>query len=158
MTRVLQRQPNAFCLHCPCHAVHLCAVAAAKTLTDDVEQLLRDVVYHFEYSPKRRAALLDFQAAEGCDYHQLIKPASTRWLSLEACANRVLEQWDALLAFFTHCPSAKTDKAIWIKERLEKPSTKIYLNFLSAVLPIFNNFNKQFQREGIEIHNLLDRQ
>ena len=48
MTRVLQRQTNAFCLHCPCHAVHLCAVAAAKTLPDDLEQLLRDVVYHFE--------------------------------------------------------------------------------------------------------------
>ena len=62
LTCVMAKQPNAFSIHCPCHVVHLCASAAASKLPGDLEQFLRHVVYHIEHRPKRRAALLDFQA------------------------------------------------------------------------------------------------
>ena len=73
--------------------------------------------------------------------------SGSRWLSLEACVNRLVEQYDALLSYFR---STDDKQAVVkrVKNVLEKPLTKAYLLFLSVSLPIINNFNKSMQQQS----------
>lgn len=87
--------------------------------------------------------------------HKLLHPSQTRWLSLVAVVDRLLEQWDALKLFFTDC---------WLNERLlstelifnslNDPFIHLYYLFLSWILPKFTNFNKLFQSEKVVITSL----
>ena len=158
MSRLLAEQPYLFSLHCSCHVAHLCASAAVKKIPGDIEEWVRYVAYHFENSPKRCEALREIQAQLHLPLHVILKPSTTRWLSLEACVNRVLEQWDALLQLFTTGPSKSLPRTKSILKQMKKPETKGYLLFLSAILPMMNRYNKAFQRDRVEIHRLHDEQ
>ena len=158
MSRLLAEQPYLFSLHCSCHFTHLCASAAVKKIPGDIEEWLRYVAYHFENSPKRCEALREIQAQLDLPQHVILKPSTTGWLSLEACVNRVLEQWDTLLQFFTTGPSKSLARTKSILKQMKKPETKYYLLFLSAILPMMNGYNKAFQRDRVEIHRLHDEQ
>ena len=65
----------------------------------------------------------------------LLKACQTRWLSLEACVNHLIEQYEALLSYFQ---STDDKQAVVrrVKIVLEKPLTKAYLLFLCSALPI----------------------
>ena len=94
-----------------------------------------------------------FQSFVDVKPHKLLKSCQTRWLSLEACVVRLIEQYDALLSYFR---STEDRKAVVqrVKIILEKPTTKAYLYFLSVALPIVNNFNKFMQQQSPVIHKL----
>ena len=86
--------------------------------------------------------------------HKLLKAGQTRWLSLEMCVNRLLEQYDALLSFFR----SSEERLISIQRitsSLEKPLTKLYLMFVSNALQVINAFNKLMQGEAPTVHFLL---
>ena len=96
--------------------------------------------------------------------HKLLKACKTRWLSLEACVNRLLEQDQALISYFL---STEDKQAIVrrvnnvldiqrVNNVLDKPLTKAYLLFLSTTLPIINTFNKFMQQESPLLHVLHD--
>lgn len=77
--------------------------------------------------------------------------------------NRVLDQWSSLPAFFQDQSSlngidklSKT-KALTILEAMRDPSAKLYYFFLSYILKIVNDLNKEFQSEGPKIHVLYER-
>ena len=95
----------------------------------------------------------EFQAFVECKPHKLLKASQTRWLSLEACINRLLEQYDALLSYFRSTDECSATVRR-ITEGLEKPLTKAYLMFLSDGLPIINVFNKLMQQQSPTIHFL----
>ena len=85
--------------------------------------------------------------------NKLLKACQTRWLSLEACVNRSVEQYDALLSYF--CSTDDKQAVVKrVKNVLEKPLTKAYLLFLSVSLPIINNFNKSMQQQLPVVHML----
>lgn len=77
--------------------------------------------------------------------------------------NRILEQWPALLSFFqTQLASPTIDqlsksKAKSIMESMVRPSAKLYYYFLSYILKVVNDMNKEFQSEGPKIHVLYMR-
>lgn len=77
--------------------------------------------------------------------HKLLKAGQTRWLSLELCVNRLLEQYESLLSYFR-----STDETSAMVQRiltaLEKPVTKAYLMFLSDSL-VINIFYKNYAEE-----------
>ena len=81
-----------------------------------------------------------------CKPHKLLKACQTRWLSLEACVNRLIKQYEALLSYFR---STEDKQAVErrVKIVLEKPLTKAYLLFLCSALPIVNNFNRYMQQQ-----------
>ena len=122
-------------------------------LPDDLEELTTDVYYYFQKSPKRIREFEQFQAFVESKPHKLLKACQTRWLSLEACVNRLIEQYEAILSYFR---STEDRQAVVRRVRavLEKPLTKAYLLFLSSPLPIINNFNKLMQRESPLVHIL----
>ena len=84
---------------------------------------------------------------------RLLHPSQTRCLSLHQCVARMVEQWPALLSFFS-----STDERLVIVQRtlecLDNPNLKLYFLFLSEVLPLSNRFNQLFQSVRPLLHVL----
>ena len=78
MTRVQQRNRSTYFNGCPCHIVHNTSAAAASafscTTGFEVEDMMVDLYYWFDYSTKRKNKLAS----------QIVKHVSTRWLSLKS--------------------------------------------------------------------------
>ena len=149
------RIPNLFVMKCLCHTSHLCASYACQKLPKAIEDLIRDIYSHFSHSAKRLAEYKEFQHFTNTEPHRLLRPAQTRWLSLEQCVLRVIEQWAALEAYFEN--SAENDRLVSsqnILSALKNPIFKLYLCFLKYILPKFTHFNKLFQSEKPNIHFL----
>lgn len=123
---------------------------------------------------------MEYQAFLDLEPHKFLRAGQTRWLSLEvkklynylfklkfiltfffqASVNRIIEQWSALILYFTNCSydakkdteCARTDAMLY---SLKQPTTKIYFLFLSYVLKILNSF--EFQSEEPKIQLLLSK-
>ncbi|XP_022163539.1 uncharacterized protein LOC111029028 [Myzus persicae] len=78
-------------------------------------------------SSKRQSTLKQFQLFIDLKPKKILHPSQTRWLSLEAVVNKILEQWETLRLYIT-----------WI-------------------LPKFNEFNKYFQTQKVVINDLHDK-
>lgn len=147
--------PHLFCMKCLCHSAHLCASHACERLPRSVEDLVREIYSHFSHSAKRLAEYKRFQSFTNTEPHKLLKPAQTRWLSLEQCILRVLEQWQALEEYFKDASeNSRLVSSCTIYAGLKNPIVKLYFQFLKFVLPKFTNFNKLFQSEMPNIHFL----
>ena len=87
--------------------------------------------------------------------HKILKPAQTRWLSLEQCVVRLIEQWAALEMYFKEAAEkSRLVAACIIHTALTNPIVKLYYSFLKFVLPKFTHFNKLFQSETPNVHFL----
>lgn len=104
--------------------------------------MLRSVGAHFSRSSLRQNKWKEFQDYFKVDIHKILSPATTRWLSLKACVDRVLEQYDVLATYFRvevlEDPSKVTDD---ILSALNNKFTRIYLEFMSCVLELLTDFN-----------------
>ena len=101
LSQLLLKQPHLFSLGCLCHLSALCAAAALKKLPVSLDELLIDIYYHSKHSSKRWHEFNEIQL-EFSDVKPLrvLKHSSTRWLSLERCLKRLIEQWPALDCYF----------------------------------------------------------
>ena len=97
---VKEKQSDSFIMGCYCHLLHIAAQNAASKLPYSVDELLIDIYYYLNKSTKRQQALKSFQALCGIEMRKMIKHSVTRWLSLEKCISRLLEQWLPLQEFF----------------------------------------------------------
>ena len=153
LTRLKAKQPSLVYFHCNCHVAALIANHACGVLPNYLEDLTVQIWYYFQKSPKRQRTFEEFQAFVHCKPHKLLKAAQTRWLSLEVCVDRLLEQYEALLSYFrsTDDRSATVQR---ITSSLENPLSKLYLMFLSDALPVINVFNKTMQMQAPTMHFL----
>ena len=93
LSRLLSVLPQLYSLHCTCHVANLCAEAACEAfLPSGLQDWLMKVAKFFDNSTKRTVGLKKMQERSGTKQHKLVKPASTRWLSLQQCISRTLEQ------------------------------------------------------------------
>lgn len=80
--------------------------------------------------------------------HKILSPSITRWLSVKQCVDRVLEQYEPLVAYFTELvfedPSHTTEVML---ETFNNGFTKIYFEFMSYSLGLMTEFNLLFQSE-----------
>ena len=97
LSRLRSKHGNIVSLHCNCH---IAAKYACKVLPDNLEELTTDVYNYFQKSPIRIREFEQFQIFVESKPHKLLKACQTRWLSLEACVNRLLEQYQALISYF----------------------------------------------------------
>lgn len=92
------------------------------------------------------------------DIHKVLHPSQTRWLSLAAVVDRILEQWNALRLFFDHEYLNETLMAVEeIHRQLNNPFMKAYYLFLQWALPKFTNLNKYFQSESVIVTSMHSR-
>lgn len=149
--------PHVFTVKCSCHLIHLISSYAALKLPKGLEDLCRDVFNHFHRSSKRQDTYAEFQQFFHVEPHQLLSPGQTRWLSLEACVNRILEQYVALQHYFiiaaNEDPTHANDRIV---KSLHNKFNLAYLEFLSYQLQRFNDFNRLFQGEKPLLHSLKD--
>lgn len=103
-TMVQEKNPDVFFNGCQCHVVHNTSAAAASAFTEatgfDVSDILVDLYYWFDHSSKRKNLLVEYSGFCDQEYRQVIKYASTRWLSLEKCVTRALQQNESLKSYF----------------------------------------------------------
>uniref|UniRef100_H3AVF6 HAT C-terminal dimerisation domain-containing protein n=1 Tax=Latimeria chalumnae TaxID=7897 RepID=H3AVF6_LATCH len=154
MSRIKEKQPHLHTLHCVCHVSHICASDACKNLSNYLDDFFVELSWHFHRSAKQIKVLKGYQEFTDTVIHKILKPCSTRWLQLEACTNRALEHWDALLAYFRSHEDKKDKKVQKLREWFENPLTRLHLMFLSAILPLFTKFNVMFQAKQPNIHRL----
>lgn len=157
-SRLKEHFPGIIIIKCVCHSAHLCASQACKELPRRCEDLAREIYSFFKNSSKRQCQFVEFQTFLSLKPLKMLHPSQTRWLSLIAVVERILDQWEALRLFFT-----KT----WLEEKLiatevvfnnlSNPFMKMYFNFLVWILPKFTEFNKFFQSESVVIPLLNDK-
>lgn len=135
--------PGIFVMKCICHSLALCASYACEKLQNSIEELVRNVYNYMKQSFKRLSEFNEFQVFINSKPHKLLQPSQTRWLSLNSCVKRVLEQYDALKLYFLG-EKLIDNKASDIYNTLNDPLTKLYLNFLEFALPILVDLNVIF--------------
>lgn len=147
--------PNIVTTKCSCHMIHLVASKACSKLSQTAEDLLRNLGSHFHRSHKRVKEFKEFQQFFQVDIHRILSSATTRWLSLKICVDRVLEQYEPLQSYLRvqlfEDPSRTTEKML---QTMDSRFTFITLEFLSYVLGLFNNFNVMFQAEKALLYKL----
>ena len=153
LTRLQTEQPAVVSFHCNCHIAALIANHACKELPDYLDDLTVQIWYFFQKSPKRQRVFQEFQQFVDVKPHKLLKAGQTRWLSLEICVNRLLEQYDTLLSYF-RSSSENLATVRRITQSLENPLSRLFLMFLSDALPVINIFNKMMQQQSPALHSL----
>ena len=160
VSRLKAKQPNLYVLHCICHVSHLMIHDVVGCIPSYIINLTENLFWWFHHSAKRVTELKSFQDWLEVEAHKILKKVDTRWLSLEACINRIIEQYDPLKSYFDSIESSKLDekarkKMKTMRDHLKSPITKAYLLFLSNILSIINKFNLLFQSSSPNAHRLL---
>ena len=146
LSRVKTKQPGVFSQGCVCHLANLCLLQGIKCLPLDVDDFFVDLFYYFDKSFKRKEELHEFQDFTGTQQLKILKHCKTRWLSLERPVKRVLQQWQALLAYFDkESEEDKSARVQRLNKHLKSPLTKLFMHFLQYSLEFLCRFNTVFQ-------------
>ncbi|KAK1887302.1 Zinc finger BED domain containing protein 5 [Dissostichus eleginoides] len=121
----------------------------------DPEDLTVDVGYWFKGSTNRKGYLTEFCELHGSEYLEILMHISIRWLSLERCLTRILQQYEPLASYFKSS-NEKQPRFRRLLEAFSNPMTEVYLLFYQATLPVFSTFNLLLQREKSSIFLLHD--
>ncbi|KAK3912905.1 Zinc finger BED domain-containing protein 5 [Frankliniella fusca] len=150
--------PWLILINCICHSLAIAASHACKKLPSNIEALVRRVGNYVSSSPKRSAILEEFQEFYHNEKLKLLNPSRTRWLVLQPCVVRLLDNMQALVEFFSLCAfeDQKDREAPTIVEELRNPFNKAYLLFLKYTLEHFNKVNALFQSEQVLVHKLQE--
>ena len=144
VTLLKQDVPHVLAVKCSCHLIHLCASYACLKMSTSLEDLCRNVYSHFSRSSLRQKEFQEFQEFVEAEPHKLLGVTQTRWLSLESCVRRILEQWEALRLYFTSIVAEKRDPSYTTESILRGLNNKYFqaqLEFLSFQLHRLNDFN-----------------
>ena len=157
LSRIRSTQPKVFSLGCLCHLAALYAAAALKMLPVSVDELLIDIFYHFKHSAKGWSAYADNQAEfEDIKPLRVLKHSTTRWLSLERCVKRLIEQWPALYTYFDRQVDIEptNNRVQRVATQLRDPQVKIICHLVSYAMKPFNKFSTAFQAHASRIGTL----
>lgn len=150
--------PKLVLIKCVCHSFALCSSYACKHVPAYVEQLCRDIHNFLNNSPLRAAKFNELQDIMNLKPLKMLHPSATRWLSLEAVVNRMLERYEVLKVYFSFQDASvdgkQAEKMREIHEKLCNPLTMLYLNLLGYVIPKINKLNRMFQSENPKVYQL----
>ncbi|KAL0104002.1 hypothetical protein PUN28_016986 [Cardiocondyla obscurior] len=133
--------PLLITLNCICHSSALVASKACKQLPSTCENLIRNIHSYISGSSKRCAILREFEEFFNVESNKLLKLCNTRWLILQKCVARILENWEILKNYFiVAVVEDKLQTAEIILDNLNNNKIKAYFLFLKYVLNFFNNF------------------
>lgn len=136
-----------------CHSTALASSYACKNLPRNLEQTVKETYNYFTKSSKRRRKFKEFQQFLDSPAHNILNHYEIRWLSFQSCVARILEQWDALIAFFQQeYEDDKNLSAECILLNLKNPNVKLYFLFFDYILALVNKFNILFQSSKSVVH------
>lgn len=94
------RLPAILNVKCSCHLIHNASCKASKKLGNFGKNVLRMINTYFNRSVKRTKEFRRLQELFCVKLHKMLSPGQTRWLTLLPAILRLLEQYEALLAYF----------------------------------------------------------
>jgi hypothetical protein len=100
MTRIRNEVPDLYFIKCLSHTAHLIADSACKAIPERQVIFINKIAKYFNKSYKRCAEFKLMQDTFDLPIHQVLSISETRWLSLEQCILRVIEQCSALKMYF----------------------------------------------------------
>ena len=139
-----KKNEHIILMGCPCHIAHNTARKSTKKFCNslnnsfDVEELLVDIYFHFDYSSKRKNLFVEFCSFCDQDYSKIIKFHSVRWLGLSTCIERTLKLFPSLKSYFLSQKSEIRDgeKQLSRQNRLivafKDEMLEVYLTFAPA--------------------------
>ena len=143
--RFRENDPNIIIVKCPSHSIHLIIENTVKELPGDIVKTCSTIHSFFSRSPQRQLTLIEFQVHLDTDIQKISRPSSTRWLSLEACILRLINQWDPVRLYFIDAFHLENiDAAGPILDFFNSSTQKCYILFLGYILPKINVVNKFF--------------
>ncbi|XP_061738203.1 uncharacterized protein LOC133539903 [Nerophis ophidion] len=155
VSRIKDVQSSLIDLGCICHLVQLATGCGIEALRQPIEDILSGIYAHFDISAESCEIFKEFVEFTDSETLKLLRYCATSWLSLLTCINRVLNQWDALQAYFaSHQDVEKPGKVKTLAEHLTSKKTKFFFLFLSQALKPLAEFNVMFQAEGVMVHRL----
>ena len=118
----------------------------------------------FKYSVARREDYKDIQIGFELPELAFQQHTEVQWLSLGPAIKRILEQWDAIVHFVTElakdfsrsAKSAAYKRVYMMLGTKERGTTKVTLEFLRDVMPVFEKFLLLFQKASPVIHVVYD--
>ena len=135
---------------CVTHTEVLVAKDGQKVIPSYVEQTIKKVLDYFSYSSAKKSKFEDLLHMHE-KYVNLIRYHRVRWLSLQACVERILELLPELLQFFEEgqhnmaYPKAERKRCEELYEALSNHEFLLYIHFLDGQLSMLSNINKQLQ-------------
>jgi hypothetical protein len=145
---------------CNLHIVHNAFLKGLKELGDDVSELIINIFYFFDGLPSRWSDYRNIQIKHNVPTKCFLKHVPSRWLTLEAAAARLIEQWPAVNEYFLKfIPQNKssmmsTSKYKLIMSVLKQKDIKAELHFVVNSARSFISFTRLFQKEEPLIHLL----
>lgn len=94
--------PYLFLVKCTCHSFALCASYACEKLPRVVEDLAKDIYNYIQHSYKRVTSLKKFQEFLNIVTQTPPSLSNAMVIFLLQVVKRLLEQYDALILFFTN--------------------------------------------------------
>lgn len=149
IAKIREVNPHCVFVKCVCHSIALAVSHASKnTLPRSLNQIVKEVYGYFAHSSKRQREFQEFHFFFNSENHKILQHYDIRWLSLHACINRIIEQWDPLKFYFRgQYLEDKNISAEFLSQNFENDMTKLYFYALDYILPIPNKMNVIFQGE-----------
>ncbi|KYN09522.1 hypothetical protein ALC57_18360, partial [Trachymyrmex cornetzi] len=133
VTRLKNEVPALILLKCICHSSAL--IATCSKLPESCERVSHLIATYISNSPKRSAILCEYQTFFGVESRKILKLSCTRWLVLQKCVTRVLENWEVFIHYFyLEVFETKNKSAQEILSLLENDHIKAYMLFLKHIL------------------------
>ena len=149
---------------CSIHTIHNAFGKGLEKCGKEIEQLCMDLHALFKYSAARREDFREVQIEMDLDLSNFLQHTVVRWLGIGPALKRILEQWEAVTQFVTDLAKdpKKLARSINFKRvhmmlnAKEKMVTRVLLEFLNDVIPVFEQFLLLFQRASPVIHIMYD--
>lgn len=155
VSKIKNVNPNCIFVKCVCHSCALAVSYACKKLPRALDQVVKETHNYFSHSSKRQREFVEFQEFADSQLHTILRHYEIRWLSLHACVNRILEQWDALKLYFQQEHLVEHNhSASFLHESFENKQIKLYFLFLDYILPIVNKLNVVYQGNDCNVQTI----
>ena len=149
---------------CSIHTIHNAFGKGLEKCGKEIEQLCMDLHALFKYSAARREDFREVQIEMDLDLTNFLQYTVVRWLSIGPAVKRILEQWETVTQFVTDLSKdpKKLPRSVNFKRvhmmlnAKEKMVTRVLLEFLNDVIPVFEQFLLLFQRASPVIHIMYD--
>ena len=149
---------------CSIHIIHNAFGKGLEQYGKGIDQLCIDLYSLFKYSAARWEDLRKFQQDMEAEVSNFQQHTEVRWLSIGSAIKRILEQWNVITKFIEELAkdSKNMPKSVNFKRvhamlaTKEKAVTRVSLEFLNDVFPVFEEFLFLFQKECPIVHILYD--
>lgn len=132
--RLKERTTRLIPVACPAHILHNAAEKGAERLTSDVETIVLKIGSHFKSQTGRAESLKQFCEQLDANYSSLPTHTPTRWTTLDAVLERMLDLWEPLKQHFL---SLKHPPRI-LEDFFKSNESLVIVSFLHSALSIFH--------------------